>query len=248
MSKKASKPKKKTSSKGSQYTLKFTRKKLVFWLGIALLAMVWMFVLGVLVGRDLSPVRFDVKKLKEELVALKQKALQADQANLEIEKNRLSEDPDLGFYKVLTDKKEEARVEFTETDEPTANPDATSPEAAEENKTNMKDQVPLKLAEIHKTMTKPRATPPQELPELKQPEAQGLLTIQVASLNDAQEARQMVSRLKRKGYNAYEITVTIPDKGTYHRVRVGHFMDSNEASRVAARLKREKVEVMIVRE
>jgi cell division septation protein DedD len=244
MSKKSAKPRKKTSGKRAQYTLSFTRKKLVLWLGIALLVMVWMFVLGVLVGRDLSPVRFDVKKLKEELIALKQKALQADQANSKREEKRLSEDPDLGFYKVLTDKKEEARLKFAETDEPSAKPGATPSEAAEANK---KVQVPLKSSEIHKRTAKPDAIP-QELPEPNQLEGQGLLTIQVASFNDAQQARQMVSRLKGRGYDAYEITVTLPEKGTYHRVRVGHFMDSNAASRVAANLKREKFEVMIVRE
>jgi cell division septation protein DedD len=77
---------------------------------------------------------------------------------------------------------------------------------------------------------------------------QGLLTIQVASLKNATKARQMVASLKRKGYEAYEVTVNVSGNGAYHRVRVGHFADSSEAGRVAARLKQDKLETMIVRE
>jgi cell division septation protein DedD len=74
------------------------------------------------------------------------------------------------------------------------------------------------------------------------------LTVQVASLVDAQKARELVTRLKSKGYDAYEVMATKPGNKIYHRVRVGHFADSNEASQVAARLKREKFEIMILRE
>ena len=58
----------------------------------------------------------------------------------------------------------------------------------------------------------------------------------------------MVAHLKAKGYEAYEVVATLPGKGIYHRVRVGHFADSNEASLTAARLKRERFEIIILRE
>ncbi|MEE9402053.1 MAG: SPOR domain-containing protein [Desulfobacteria bacterium] len=247
MSKKASKSKEKTSSKKSQFTVELNRKKLVFWLGVAFVSMVWMFTLGVLVGRGLSPVRFDVKKLKKELIALKQKALKTDQALSKIETGNLSKDPELDFYEILTDKKEEPRFKFAKAHKPTVKVDARPPEAIGANKTDKKEQIPLKLAVVRKPTAKLDATPP-EVPKPDKIEGQELLTIQVASLNDAQKARQMVARLKGKGYEAYEVAVTLPGKGTYHRVRVGHFTDSNEASRVAARLKRENFEIMIVRE
>jgi cell division septation protein DedD len=247
MSKKASKSKKKTSSKKSQLTIKLTRKKLFFWLGVTFVAMVWMFTLGIFVGRGLSPVRFDVKKLKEELIALKQKALKTDQANSTIERDKLSMDPELGFYEILTDKKEEARLKFDKAHKPTARVGVTSPETTGADKADKKDQIPLKLAEVNKPTARPDAKPP-EVPEPNKVEEQGLLTIQVASLNDAQRARQMVAHLKAKGYEAYEVVATLPEKGTYHRIRVGHFADSNEASLVAARLKRERFEIIILRE
>jgi hypothetical protein len=214
MSKKASKPKKKASAKKNRFAVQLTRKQLFLWSGLAFLAMAWMFALGILVGRGLSPVRFDVPKLKKELMALKQEALKRDQARRNIETKNLSGDPDLDFYKTLTDKKEEARLKYARDHGQTAKPYVKSPEFYK----------PKKIGGL------------------------GVLTIQVASLKSAEEADHEVDRLKRKGYDAYEVKVKVPGEGTYYRVRVGHFEDSREAERVAARLKEDKLKTMIVRE
>lgn len=213
MPRKATK-KQKPAGQKKRSPIQLTRKKLFLWLGLAFLAMGWMFALGILVGRGLSPVRFDVPKLKKELMALKEEALKREQVRLKVETDSLSENPDLDFYKILTDKKEEARLKFAKAHETTPEPAVKSPKVVK----------PKKLA------------------------GRGLLTIQVASLKNAKKARQEVARLKRKGYEAYKITVNVPGKGTYHRVRVGHFADSSEAGRVAARLKQHKLETIIVRE
>ena len=214
MSKQTSLPKKKASVKGSRFIFEFTRKQFFLGLGLAFLAMAWMFTLGILVGRGLSPVRFDVQNLKKELMALKQEALKRDQARFKIETDNLSENPDLDFYKILTDKKEEARFKSAQKHER-----ATKPHV-----------IPIKTSMVNKTGR------------------QGLLTIQVASLQSSKKAKQVIDRLKSKGYEAYESRVSVPGQGTYHRVRVGHFENSREAGRVAARLKQDNLETMIVRE
>ncbi|MCK4389383.1 MAG: SPOR domain-containing protein [Desulfobacterales bacterium] len=182
--------KQKSSVPKNGAAIQLTRKKLFLWLGIAFLGMVWMFTLGVMVGRGLSPVRFDVQKLKKELMALKEEALKRGQARLKSQIDNPSGNSEFEFYKILTAKKEGAQ-------------------------------------------------------EMKW---QGGVTIQVASFQNAKHARQMVARLKSKGYEAYEVSAIVPNKGTCHRVRVGHFRNSSEAGRVAERLKREKLETMIVRE
>lgn len=214
MSQKASQSKKKASGKGGRFALQLTRKKLFLWLTLAFLAMVWMFILGILVGRGLSPVRFDVQKLKKELMALKQETLKRDQARFETAADDLSGNPDLDFYKILTDKKKEARFKFAKTDVQPAKPKASSPKDSKANKVG----------------------------------GQGLLTIQVASLKNAKRARQVIAHLRGKGYDAYEVTTGTPGKGAYYRVRVGHFADSSEAGRVAARLRQDKLETLILRE
>ncbi|MBW1742249.1 MAG: SPOR domain-containing protein [Deltaproteobacteria bacterium] len=250
MSKKASESKKKGKgkSKGSHYTVKFTRGKLLLWSGIVFLVMVWMFTLGVLVGRDLSPVRFDVKRLKKELIALKEKALKTDQTHSEIETDNLSEDPELDFYEVLTDRKKEIRRKIGDAKVQPAKSEAKLPEMSEADTADKNKKPYVKLAEVHKDRVRPDKVLTMETPMTDVPAGERPLTIQVASLRDPEEASEMVRLLKRKGYEAYSVTLTLPQKGIYHRVRVGRFVDSSEVSRVAASLKREGFKVMIFRE
>jgi hypothetical protein len=249
MSKKASKSKKKEkgSPKGPQFAVTFTRRRLLLWSGIVFVAMAWMFTLGVLVGRGLSPVHFDVKRLKKELMALKQKAMKTDQADSETETDTLSEDPELGFYEVLTDRKEEPHFTLGKVKSHTTESDEKRPEASEADRTDKNEKPHIKLAEVDKGRGKLNHGS-TETPEVDVLEGEGLLTIQVASLQDAEEAGQMVRLLKHKGYEAYSVTLSLLGEDTYHRVRVGRFTDSSEASRVAARLKREGFKIMIFRE
>ncbi|MBW1739806.1 MAG: SPOR domain-containing protein [Deltaproteobacteria bacterium] len=208
---------KKAPGKGSRFPLQLTRKQLFLWLGIAFLAMAWMFILGIIVGRGLSPVRFDLQKLKKELIVLKGEALKKERARFKIGIDNPTGKSDLDFYEILTDKKEEARSKFA------------------------------KARKARKKSAKGPAKPPKRS-EVNKTGWQGLLTIQVASFKSAETARQMAVSLKRKGYDAYVVTVNVPEKGPYHRVRVGHFQDSSEAGREAVRLKQEKLEAIIVRE
>jgi cell division septation protein DedD len=247
MTPKTSKSKKKASSKKSQVTVKFTRRTLLLWSGVAFFAMTWMFILGVLVGRDLSPVRFDVKKLKTELMALKQKALKTEKVNSKNENDMFSRDPELDFYQILTDKKKEASSKFAKAHKRNTKSGVAFPKVGEAYQAETEEKIPLKLSEVDKRPAKRRARPAEAL-KPDNMKGQGGLAIQVASLNDAQGARQMVYRLRRRGYRAYAVAVTPNGKETYHRVRVGPFSDSDEVSQTAARLKRDRFEVMIVSE
>ncbi len=247
MSNKTSRSKKKKKSSAKPLlTVGFTRRRVLVWSGIAFLAMVWMFTLGVLVGRGLSPVRFDMKKFKKELIALKERALKTDQAHFEIGQDNLSEDTELGFYQALTEKKEEARLKVAKVQRQTAKSDAKPREAHKAEKMKTYEKPEIKISEVRKE----RATLEKGSTRTPKAEAgqQGLLTIQVASLQDAETASQMVGLLRGKGYRARSVTVSLPGEGTYHRVRVGRFSDASETSRVAARLKREGFDTVIFRE
>lgn len=229
---------KKTTAKKSQFAIELTRKEAFLWLGVAFLAMVWMFTLGVIVGRGLSPVRFDVEKLTKELTALKEAALKGGERANKPSFNKLSHERHLGFYDILTDKKEEARLKSL-----TKAPEATS-------KTPTKDETP-RIAESE-TLPKPLASKKQEEQLTsslikEQPTAMSF-TLQVAALKDSTKAEEMVSNLKRKGYGAYATTVHITGKGTYYRVRVGHFKNRHDAKEIVAMLRHEKFEPIVIRE
>ena len=228
MSRKTSQPKKKGSEKGRRLGFDLTRKEVCLWLGVAFLVMVWMFTLGVVVGRGLSPVRFDVEKLTKELMDLKEQALSREKQGRDVE--TASKRTQLGFYDALTGKKEEARLRSKAKEKP------SKPLA--ERQTSGKPE----STTLPKALEKPMPASDQQGPSA------GTLTLQVASLRDSTGAAEMISYLRSKGYRAYQVTAEVPGKGTYHRVRVGHFKDRLAARQAAAGLRQEKLEPFIIQE
>jgi cell division septation protein DedD len=73
--------------------------------------------------------------------------------------------------------------------------------------------------------------PPQE--EEKTGSSKMKYALQVAAFNNLQEAQDLVSQLKKRGYDAYLVTGSAAAKGTLHRVRVGHFQTLQEARQFA---------------
>ncbi|MFO8057733.1 MAG: SPOR domain-containing protein [bacterium] len=59
----------------------------------------------------------------------------------------------------------------------------------------------------------------------------GNYTIQLASFPERQEAAEMVGKLKSSSYDAYMVQVSLPEKGTFYRVRVGHYEDLKQAKK-----------------
>jgi cell division septation protein DedD len=73
------------------------------------------------------------------------------------------------------------------------------------------------------------APPEEEKP--RPPKAK--YSLQVAALNNPAEAQDLVNQLKKKGYEAYQVTGTAAAKGTLHRVRIGQFQTLQEARQFA---------------
>ncbi len=63
------------------------------------------------------------------------------------------------------------------------------------------------------------------------PAKEGRYTVQIASFPQARFAKEMEAELKAKTYPAYVQKTDIPGKGTWYRVRVGHFGTKEEARR-----------------
>jgi len=86
--------------------------------------------------------------------------------------------------------------------------------------------------------TKPAKTTGPEPEPAKKPEPEkvkrpvvpaGSFTIQLASLPDKSDADLLVEDLTNKRYDAYMLQVSLPGKGTFYRVRVGHYEDLDQA-------------------
>jgi hypothetical protein len=61
--------------------------RLIIWIGLTLFVCAWMFVLGILVGRETVPVRFDIQKLQNELAALKETVIKKELDQFKMDSN-----------------------------------------------------------------------------------------------------------------------------------------------------------------
>jgi cell division septation protein DedD len=65
-------------------------------------------------------------------------------------------------------------------------------------------------------------------------------TIQIAALKDRPTAEALTDRLKRKGYPVFILPHVIPKRGTWYRVRVGHFTKREAAQEMAQQISRQE--------
>jgi len=91
-----------------------------------------------------------------------------------------------------------------------------------------------------------KATPQTPAATKAAPPPKAQFTLQVAALSNPEEARGLVSQLRSKGYEAYQVTGTAAAKGTLYRVRIGQFHSLAEARQFALAFeKKEKIKTII---
>jgi cell division septation protein DedD len=231
----ASSPKKEASS---------AKRKTAFWLTITVVASVWMFVLGILVGRGTAPVQFDVKAMEQELADLKA-ALAAKESATEpktgtplTDKTQIAH---FSFYDVLKDAREEKLPD--DFDPLPENPATSGPVAPAPKE---KSQAPKPTAAAAAKKTPAKQAPKTQVKRSPPKPATAQLTIQVMAVKDAKTADAAVRRLKSKGFDAYRSIVKVQGGGIRYRVRVGRYKSRKEANAVLAMLARSDVKGMIV--
>ncbi len=207
------------------------RKGLLLWVGLLFFVAVWMFVLGIFVGRGTAPVKFDMEKLQKELAALKEEVIKKELHRYNIDSDAAQNKTKMEFYETLPGNKAEENLK---------------PELPEIKRTPIPEKVvaePKITAPPEKTVEVKKATidASTKAPVDKKP-----FTIQVASLKDPGLADKMVTTLKQKGFAAYRSVGDIPGRGTWYRVRVGSFTSKSEAAGTLSRLKKEKLDGIVV--
>lgn len=83
--------------------------------------------------------------------------------------------------------------------------------------------------------------------EKRESAAKDSLFLQVGSFQAATEADNMKARLAMLGMEADIQTVSVPDKGVWHRVRVGPFGSDKEAARSRVLLEQNKIPASLVK-
>jgi len=223
--------KEKAPSPQKESSKKQMRKGRILWIGLTLFVCAWMFVLGILVGREMVPVKFDIEKLQNELAALKEAVIKKELDQYKIDSNTDDSKTKMGFYETLK---------------------KTGDEASLKNDTIKRQEKsePKKTASLQnkKLPTQENGPDPKEktLDSKKATQNNNTFTIQIASLKDSGVADKLVDRLIKGGYPAYRSIGKVPGKGIWYRVRVGYFNSRSEAGSTLNQLKKEKIEAIIV--
>jgi len=210
-------------------SLQFVPKAPSVWIFLIIFVSAWMFVLGVLVGRDTAPVKFDIEKLQKELVALKKAVIKKEQKLFKIDSDGVRNKTDFGFYEALKETRKDKN---------------NGPGISKKQET--KHLSKNETVKVKKRVISGKSKIINKDKQKNLTETDKKLTIQVASLKDSNDADKMVARLKKKGYPAYMISSNIPEKGIWHRVRIGYFKDKAKAGSTLDKLKKEKYSPFLV--
>ena len=245
--------KEKTPSPKKKSSKKQTRKGLILWIGLTLFFCAWMFVLGILVGREMVPVKFDIEKLQNELAALKEAVIKKELDQYKIDSNTDDSKTKMGFYESLKKTGGEAGLK-NDTIKRQEKPEPKKTASLQKKKMSTQKTGPApkaKTSDVKKvTQNNPPAVASSPASQARQGgqghERAGKFTIQVSSLKDSGIADKLVSRLKKGGYPAYRSIGKIPGKGIWYRVRVGYFNSRSEAGPTIKQLKKEKIDGIIV--
>ena len=214
-----------------KFPKKQTRKGLILWIGLTLFVCAWMFVLGILVGREMVPVKFDIEKLQNELATLKEAVIKKELDQYQIESNTDESKTKMGFYETLKKTGDETRLK---NDKISRQKESETKKTASLQKKKMPTQETVRVPKV------------KSLDSKKASQNNNKFTIQVASLKDSKIADKLVGRLKKGGYSAYRSIGKIPGKGIWYRVRVGSFNSRSEADPTLNRLKKEKIDAIVV--
>jgi len=237
--------KKNPPSKGRKYQIELSSASVFFWVLCLLFFMGWIFALGIMVGRGFLPgantaiadLKAQVTKLQD-MVARNKRVDPKSQAKEDI-------DSKLGFYDTLESKKEDMKKPFPVIPpEPSKSDKGTKP--ADRALADVKADIAKREAAAK---VQAAAGPPGSEKKVKEPEPEAVTAvekgqgtfryvIQIAALDDRAKAEDMVSKLSRRGVDAY-LQETVVKGKHYFRVRCGKFMTKEEAALYGSKLPKE---------
>lgn len=206
----------------------------LFFLPLGLALMVGFFFLGYYVGKYQSK----ASAQNEQPPSLPELASQY-----------LPKKEDFTFYKTLTEKgdktvsidlKPKPQVEEEKPENKEAKTDDVQGTAKQQKPER---HVEIKLEKSAAAQQKPVARKPapqvakKETGAAMSPNSKLRYSIQIAAYPERERAEEDVKSMKKHGYAAFIVTSALPDKGTWHRVRVGSFTNKASAEKLANELK-----------
>ena len=217
-------------SNGRKKVFRFELSRLAFagWCLGLLVALLWMFVLGVFVGKGITPANINLAEIKKKMIDQgvwpgAGKAAQEEGSSRTTNTKRKIPLKDLEFYEKLAQKKREQLQESTP--EQTTSMDQPTADAEPQPK-------PPATPEAQ---PKPPPQPTTEVSKEEKP-PKGSFTVQLASFKDQNSAKKFAARFQDLKPKATVRTVDLPGKGRWYRVQVGQLSSRDEATALADRL------------
>ena len=209
------------------------RKRAMGWIVIFCFVSVWIFLLGIIVGRGMAPVQFDINEFKNTIEDLRREIIDNQLQAAKQETITLKQEADLEFHEDVKQIQPDTNVNF-EPREPAKDVVASEKTEPPKHKTrtiSKKKSLPTKAE-------KPTVQKPDPVP-VKAGSPDKKLTIQIASLRDSKEADQMVAALQKKGIPAYKTVGVLSANNVWYRVRAGNFQSRKESEAMMAEIKKD---------
>ncbi len=189
----------------------------------------WMFLLGIVVGRGTSPVTFDTRKFQQRLEMI------ADKQNKEIQP--ASRKMDLEFFDALDHPiPVEGSKRSKKTQELVPKKESRPPES--------EAAIPVKIS-LKKQTYKKQSRKSEPVAVKKVSEA-GRYTLQIAAYKNANDAAAHMAALEKNGYAPYRVQTRL-NKETWYRIRLGSYDTYDSAKAVKEKLKKDRIQAMIVK-
>lgn len=224
------------------------RRKITGWIIAILFLCAWMFVLGVLVGRDTAPVKFDIQQLVHSRDDSNTEAQVKEQSQPTKDSVAVKDKTKLRFYEHLPEDQKDTSVPDLKPEQ-IAKPKKEDQSQSNDSESNQKRQI--KKADTEKAASPKTATKQEDQKKaaaaVTKQSTGAVYTIQAASVKKAKDADRLVAELKQKGYPAYRTIGKVAQKGIWFRVRIGEYNSKAEARQTLDKLKKLGLKPILVR-
>ncbi|HJX34447.1 MAG TPA: SPOR domain-containing protein [Desulfatiglandales bacterium] len=222
----------KNKGQTKRYNIELTAISALFWAIFLFFLLIWIFVLGILIGSGFLPGSLKtIAELKGQIKSLQETISHKEAVDTSAPK-KMDNEPDLAFYDALANKKAETKNNW----KPEAEADSGNIKKEKSSLENKSDQKPLKDRDM--LITDQKALKDEGVLIRASEKRENLYTVQIASIEDKEKAEKLVIDLIGQGYDAYSYEVDVNGK-IYYRVRCGRFSSRQEAADYAQTLEKE---------
>lgn len=212
-------------------------KKSAKW-GLLFLYSAWVFVLGILVGRETSPIKFDTEKLQKELAALRESVITREQKHFEIDRDSLYDKmPELDFHQAL--KSTEDDIGFLTPPE-----SSDAPDGSDEPSGKVSEPAPVSplsdqtTSDMNEDYTVTKAAIPEKTAVRRKKEKPREISVQRVSLKKTESRPDPPQSVQMEEVTPPPAPEEAPQSGKNITVQVASFKLSKDAENLVSQLQK----------